>query len=479
MYSFLGFSSLVQKTARLCTVTRRSPAMFAMICTLKRTDYLVLPLLATGFATYQIDRTNIASALTGGFASAISVDQNTINLGNQLLFLGVILLEIPSNMALQRVGPRRWIGAQVFIFGVLAALQIFIRNRTGFLITRAVLGLAEAGYIPAAMYTLSTWYTKEQLTKRIAIFFFGMFGGAAIAPLLGAALLKLDGRGGIAGWKWIFLVEGLWSIIMALLLFTGLPDRPPHSPQSNSPTTSNSNSDSDSSSSLDKPTTDKLPANPPSSPADDRIPWSLVYKTITNTAKWPHFLATGCVFATWSPLTTYTPSIIMSLGFDRITANALAAIGSLITLPVIFFFAWLSDRSRRRGCTVLLAIGSYLVALVVLRTVQPHVGRWGHVGLWTMVNGLAVGYHPVHNAWIQVNCESAGERSIIVMSATAGLMAGSQIFQGDEADDFYPKGLVIMIALVAVGFGLVVVQMGIYQFTDRRNGGLVEEECWE
>ncbi|OJJ98662.1 hypothetical protein ASPACDRAFT_1881482 [Aspergillus aculeatus ATCC 16872] len=412
-----------------------------------KADYLVLPLLATGFATYQIDRTNIASALTGGFASAISVDENTINLGNQLLFLGVILLEIPSNMALQRVGPRRWIGVQVFIFGALAALQIFIRNRTGFLITRA----------------------------RIAIFFFGMFGGAAIAPLLGAALLKLDGRGGLAGWKWIFLVEGLWSIIMALLLFIGLPDRPPNPPKSNSPTTRDSNSDSDSSnsSSLDKPT----PNPPPTSPENERIPWSLVYKTLTNTAKWPHFLATGCVFATWSPLTTYTPSIIMSLGFNRITANALAAIGNLITLPVIFLFAWLSDATRKRGCAVLLAIGSYLVALVVLRTVQPHVGRWGHVGLWTMVNGLAVGYHPVHNAWIQVNCDSAGER--IVMSATAGLMAGSQIFRGGEADDFYPKGLVIMIALVAAGFVLVVVQMGIYRFGDRKKSGPVEQECWE
>ncbi|RAH43523.1 MFS general substrate transporter [Aspergillus brunneoviolaceus CBS 621.78] len=451
--------------------------MFAVICGPGRTDYLVLPLLATGFATYQIDRTNIASALTGGFASAISVDQNTINLGNQLLFLGVILLEIPSNMALQRVGPHRWIGAQVFIFGVLAALQIFIRNRTGFLITRAVLGLAEAGYIPAAMYTLSTWYTKEQLTKRIAIFFFGMFGGAAIAPLLGAALLKLDGRGGLAGWKWIFLVEGLWSIIMALLLFISLPDRPPSPRESNSPTTRNSNRDSGSSnsSSLDKPTPDQ----PPTSAANERIPWILVYKTITNTAKWPHFLATGCVFATWSPLTTYTPSIIMSLGFNRIAANALAAIGNLITLPVIFLFAWLSDATGKRGCAVLLAIGSYLIALVVLRAVQPHVGRWGHVGLWTMVNGLAVGYHPVHNAWIQVNCGSAGERSIIVMSATAGLMAGSQIFRAGEADDFYPRGLVIMIVLVAVGFVLVVVQMGIYRFTDGKKGRPVEQECWE
>lgn len=93
------------------------------------------------------------------------------------------------------------------IFGVIAALQIFIRNKTGFLLTRSILGLSEAGYIPAAMYTLSTWYTRDELTKRIAVFFFGMFGGAAVSPLLGAALLKLDGKGRLHGWQWIFLRE--------------------------------------------------------------------------------------------------------------------------------------------------------------------------------------------------------------------------------------------------------------------------------
>lgn len=94
---------------------------------------------------------------------------------------------------------------QVFIFGAVAALQVFVKDRTGFLLTRAILGLAESGFIPGAMYTLSTWYTREQLTKRIAIFFFGMFGGNAVSPLLGAGLLRLDGRGKLAGWQWIFL----------------------------------------------------------------------------------------------------------------------------------------------------------------------------------------------------------------------------------------------------------------------------------
>ena len=104
-----------------------------------------------------------------------------------------------------QVGPRQWISAQVCVFGVVACLQVFVRNKVGFLLTRTFLGLAEAGYIPGAMYTLSTWYTKQELTKRIAIFFFGMFGGTAISPLLGAALLKLDGKCGLFGWQWIFL----------------------------------------------------------------------------------------------------------------------------------------------------------------------------------------------------------------------------------------------------------------------------------
>lgn len=104
-----------------------------------------------------------------------------------------------------QLGPRKWIAAQVFVFGTIAIFQVFLRTRAAFLVTRSLLGLAEAGYIPGSIYTLSTWYTRRELAKRVAFLFFGMFGGNAISPLLGAGLLKLDGRGGLAGWQWIFL----------------------------------------------------------------------------------------------------------------------------------------------------------------------------------------------------------------------------------------------------------------------------------
>lgn len=105
----------------------------------------------------------------------------------------------------KKIGARWWIGGQVMVFGFIAAMQIFIRDRNGFLITRAILGLAEAGFIPGAMFTISTWYTKEEITTRIALFFFGMFGGSAVGPLIGAGLLRLDGKGSLSGWQWIFL----------------------------------------------------------------------------------------------------------------------------------------------------------------------------------------------------------------------------------------------------------------------------------
>lgn len=145
---------------------------------------------------------------------------------------------------------------------------------------------------------------------------------------------------------------------------------------------------------------------------DRYLPLAEVWRTILNIRKWPHFLATASVFATWSPLTTYTPSVIMSLGFSKVEANGLAAVGSILTLPVVFLFAWLSDRAKKPGVTVIAAIAVYLVALILLRTVQPYASTWGKFGLWTAVNAFAVGYHPIHNAWIQVKCRTPEERSI-------------------------------------------------------------------
>lgn len=352
---------------------------------------------------------NLASALTSGLKTDIHITQSDVNLGNQMMFLGIVVLEIPSNMILQRIGPRIYISAQVIVFGLVATMQIFVRNRTGFIVARSILGLCEAGYIPGAIFTLSTWYRHKELATRVAIFFFGMFGGNALSPLLASGILQLSGNHHRPGWEWIFLIEGVFTVAVGLLLLFLLPGSPEHPRPLLSPGLLRiSTSDG-------KLLQQRIAADSPDrtyAPQHISITPAKVWKTVSHWRRWPHLISSSLVFSTWSSLTTYTPTIIMSLGFDRTSANALASVGPFIGLAVVYGFARLSDYTNRRGLTVALAISCYLVTLVVARTTQPHVGKWGRWGLWTAINAFAVSYHPVQNTWLQLNCHDAGERSI-------------------------------------------------------------------
>ncbi|KAF2847080.1 alternative sulfate transporter-like protein [Plenodomus tracheiphilus IPT5] len=434
----------------------------------RKVDTTVLPLLFLGLLVFQLDRMNLASALTDGFAKDIKVNQNTINLGNQLMFLGIVVLEIPSNIILQRIGPRKWISAQVFIFGLVATLQVFVKNKTGFLVSRSFLGLCEAGYIPGGIYTLSTWYTKRELAKRVAVFFFGMFGGNAISPLLASGILKLRGHGGLKGWQWLFLLEGVFTMLVSitlLFLLPGTPDQPrpllsPGLIRFKETDRKALQRRLEADNSERKPGTQGL-----------HIPLSIVWKTVKHYRRWPSFISTFAVFSTWSSLTTYTPSIIVALGFSRIEANALACVGGFFALGVVFFFGWLSDKTNKRGLSVIIAQTLYLLVLIITRSVHPHVGKWSRWGLWTTVNAFAIGYHPVHNSWVQLNCQDPRERSISiamwVMSAISGLMVGTQYYRADDLP-FYSKGLRIQIIMVAVGMVFAIVQVGVYGWYNKR-----------
>lgn len=364
----------------------------------RKVDTTVLPLLFLGLLVFQLDRMNLASALTGGLRQDIAIDQSTVNLGNQMMYLGTVVLEIPFNLILQRLGPRKWIATQVLIFGLIATLQVLIRDRNGFLVVRSMLGLAEAGYIPGSIYTLSTWYQKRELGTRVAIFFFGMFGGNALSPILASGILHLDGAQGLTGWQWIFVLEGVFSMgvgVLLLLVLPGSPDEPRPLLTRGLIT-------------FNKQDQYILQERLVQDDAEKRvgaqgmaIPWKLVRQTVLHYKRWPTLLSSFCVFSTWSPLTTYTPSIYVDLGFNRIAANALAAVGASLALVVVFCFARLSDRTNRRGYCVMLGQVCYLITLIVARQVQPSAGRWGRWGVWTAVNAFAVGYHPIHNT-----CES-------------------------------------------------------------------------
>ncbi len=154
----------------------------------------------------ELDRGNIANALTDNFFKDVNITQDQFNVGQQMLSLGIVLFEIPSNMILYRVGPGKWLTLQLFLFGTVSTFQAFQNNYGSFVASRFLLGVTESGFIPGGLWTLSTWYTRKETAKRVMFFYFGNQFGQASSKLLAYGILHMRGVGGRAGWFWLFVL---------------------------------------------------------------------------------------------------------------------------------------------------------------------------------------------------------------------------------------------------------------------------------
>lgn len=115
-----------------------------------RIDLILIPTLAFAFFALQLDRGNISAVLTSTITKDLAITTNQVNVGTQLLSAGIVLAEIPSNIILQRVGPRVWLSGQLFAWGLVATFQAFVQSYPAFLVTRVLLGLCEGGFIPGS-----------------------------------------------------------------------------------------------------------------------------------------------------------------------------------------------------------------------------------------------------------------------------------------------------------------------------------------
>ncbi len=211
---------------------------------LYRLDFIIMPILTLGFfclrkspfmftcfpepvlipCITELDRGNIANAITDKFMENVGINQNQFNIGQQMLSLGIVLFEIPSNMILYRVGPGKWLTLQLFLFGIVSTFQAFQNTYGSFIATRFLLGMTESGFIPGGLWTLSTWYTRKETAKRVMFFYFGNQFGQASSKLLAYGILHMRGVGGRAGWFWLFVIMGTFTIFSGFIFGIFLPD---------------------------------------------------------------------------------------------------------------------------------------------------------------------------------------------------------------------------------------------------------------
>jgi ACS family tartrate transporter-like MFS transporter len=193
--------------------------------TMSRVSRRLIPLLFCLYIVCFIDRTNVSVAALQmnrdlAFSAAV------YGLGAGIFFLGYALFEVPSNLILARVGARRWIGRIAITWGLLAVGMMFVRTAGSFYTMRFLLGVAEAGYFPGIVYYLSHWYPERRRARAISRFAIGVPLAGGIGGPLGATLLGLDGSQGLAGWQWLFLIEGIPAVLLGLVALRYLTDQP-------------------------------------------------------------------------------------------------------------------------------------------------------------------------------------------------------------------------------------------------------------
>ena len=143
-----------------------------------------------------------------------------------ILFLGYCFFEVPSNIALYRVGPRIWLARIMITWGLISAATIFVTGALSLYLLRFLLGVAEAGFFPGVAFYLGTWFPSAYRTRMIAWFMVAVPISSVVAGPVSGELLRMDGILGMAGWKWLFLLEGLPVAVLGLVALRVLADRP-------------------------------------------------------------------------------------------------------------------------------------------------------------------------------------------------------------------------------------------------------------
>lgn len=201
----------------------------AQNATLNRVIWRLLPLLFFCYVIAYIDRINVGFAKLQ-LREVLGVTEEKFSsaygLGAGLFFIGYFFFEVPSNLILQRVGARLWIARIMIVWGIVSMAFMFLKGTTMFYGMRFLLGAAEAGFFPGVILYLTYWFPARERARTVAMFVVGGVLAGVIGSPISGALLHLDGLGGLAGWQWLFVLEGLPAVLMGFVILLVLPNRP-------------------------------------------------------------------------------------------------------------------------------------------------------------------------------------------------------------------------------------------------------------
>lgn len=193
--------------------------------TIRKVTWRIIPFVFICYIVNYIDRANLAFAALHMNAE-LGLTSQMFGLAAGLFFIGYFFFEVPSNVMMQRVGARIWIARILVTWGIVSSLTAFVQDATQLYILRFLLGVAEAGFYPAIVIYLATWFRKQDLAMAMALFLTAIPVSYVVAAPLSAVILEHISWFGVSGWRWMFILEAGPAIILGIVCFLVLVEKP-------------------------------------------------------------------------------------------------------------------------------------------------------------------------------------------------------------------------------------------------------------
>ncbi|MGJ5178230.1 MFS transporter [Bradyrhizobium oligotrophicum] len=405
--------------------------------TMRRVTWRIMPFMMICYLFAILDRGNVGMASLQ-MVQDLKMSKAAFGFGASLFFFSYFLMEVPSNLALQRFGARRWIARIMITWGVISAGMAFVQGQNSFYVMRFILGAAEAGFFPGVLLYLTYWLPANYRGRLIALFGISIPAATFIGSPLGGLLLSLDGMLGLRGWQWLFIVEGVPSVLLGLLCLSFLTDKPEQARWL-----------SDGERAWLCTELEREKAGRPAASA--QTGWGSFLHLLRNPYVWAMALACSGASAAGSVLGVWQPQFLKSFGLTNLETGLINSIPYGIACVLMVLWGRHSDKTKERrwhtALTLLLIACGFLGVFVIHSLIGTVillslvlVGAYAFKGpFWALTSG-----------WLGAGSVAAG---LAMINAVSNLIGGGLMVNiyGSVLDATGNYGLALLpIAIVTV-----------------------------
>ena len=411
----------------------------------KRITLRLIPFIFICYLFNYLDRVNVGFAKLQ-MLDALKFSETVYGLGAGIFFIGYVLCGVPSNLALTRFGPRRWIAVMMISWGTLSTCLMFVTTPAGFYTLRLLTGAAEAGFFPGVVLYLSQWFPTFRRGRIMALFMCaipvsGLIGG----PFSGWILSHFAaGQGGLAGWQWMFMLQGIPTVLLGALAIYLLSDSFANAKWLGAHERAVLEADHR----LDA-------ASKPASSTDSLL---AVFK---NPAIWAFGLIYFCIQSGVYAINFWLPSIIKSLGFsDTLVIGWISAIPYLLAAVFMLLVGRSADlhKERRWHLVVPMLMGALGLVIAVNFATQPAIAILGlTIATMGALTGLPM-FWPVPTAMLSAGAAAGGLALINSMGQMAGFLSPYLVGFVKDATGSTDVALYVLAAVI-VGGSLLALRM--------------------